>query len=134
LQLLVLPTSLNGSLRLFPPHLLGCNGIFHCPCGPPACVAGDARTVARESPGRDGFARPRAVLPPLPSVIPLRALVTPFPSPWVPDWGEVNSGRSEAYRSRPGESLHSPGVLGCFSAGRGGGLAELQDVHGWGDA
>lgn len=44
-------------------------------------VAGDARPVGRESPGRDGFARPRAALP-TPSVIPLRAiLVPPFPVP-----------------------------------------------------
>lgn len=34
----------------------------------------------------------------------------PFPR-WVPDKGEVNSGRSEALGARPGGSLHSPGDL-----------------------
>ena len=50
-------------------------------------VAGDARPVARESPGRDGFARPRAAPPPprAPSVIPLRALLVPL-SPYPVDY------------------------------------------------
>lgn len=44
------------------------------------CVAGNARAVARESPGRDGFARPQAALP-SPSHPSFPCALFPHPSP-----------------------------------------------------
>nr|XP_045013075.1 lysosomal thioesterase PPT2 isoform X2 [Jaculus jaculus] len=74
-----------------------------------ARVAGDAGTVTRESPGRDGFARPQQSVPsgPLPSVIPLRCRLTPSPPP--PPRRGLRAGEKSGHRGPSQASAPGPG-------------------------
>lgn len=73
------PPCLNGSLRLFPPPLLGLNRMFQCPSGPGPALRGTLARLPGKAPDVMAERDPSSLPSPI-SLSPARALLTPSPT------------------------------------------------------